>query len=78
MAIRNIGIKASSMIAGAFIPTMPLPFVVATTKPRLAARLYAGAVDAIPTTMLETRPSAPVLRPLSPAVSGYPRGAEVF
>ena len=28
-------------------------------------------------TMLEIRPSAPVLSPLSPAVSGYPMGAEV-
>ena len=37
--MKNIGTKASSMIAGAFTPTIPSPLVVATTKPRLAARL---------------------------------------
>jgi hypothetical protein len=62
------------MIEGALIPTMPLPLDVATTKPRLAARLYAGAVDATPTTTLEISPSAPPLRPLL-ACSGYPMRA---
>ncbi len=56
--------KASSMIAGAFTPTR------ITTKPRLAARLYAGAVDDMPTTTLEISPSAP---PLSPLDSTLPR-----
>ena len=49
-----------------------------TMNPRLAARLYAGAVDAMPTTTLETRPSAPPFSPLpamlwpmgSPGVGG--------
>ena len=39
MAMRNIGMKAKSMIAGALTPTMPSPLLVATTKPRLAAKL---------------------------------------
>jgi hypothetical protein len=37
--MKYIGTKASSMTAGALTPTMPAPAVVATTKPRLAARL---------------------------------------
>jgi hypothetical protein len=32
------------MISGALTPTIPFPLEVVTTKPRLAARLYAGAV----------------------------------
>ena len=56
--------KASTMISGALVPTMPAPFSVVTTKPSVAASEYAGAVDAIPTTMLPTRPMAPSLRPL--------------
>ena len=39
----------------------------AMTRPSVAARLYAGAVDANPTTTLDTRPRAPRLRPLSGA-----------
>src|SRR5450631_2230815 len=72
--MKYIGTKASSMIDGALIPTMPSPLAVATTNPRLAARLYAGAVDATPTTMLDTSPSAPPLRPLL-ACSGNPISA---
>ena len=40
--MKYIGTKASSMIAGALTPT------AMTTKPRVAARLYAGAVEADP------------------------------
>ena len=75
MAMSSIGMKASSMIDGAFSPTIPSPFAVATTKPRLAASEYAGAVEAIPITTLETKPRAPVLRPFSSATSGNPMGA---
>ena len=52
------------MIPGAFTPTIPPPAAVATTHPRVAARLYAGAVDATPTTTLDSRPSTPPLSPL--------------
>src|SRR5664280_1730434 len=72
--MKYIGIKASSMIAGAFTPASNEP-PLATTRPRLAARLYAGAVEAIPTTTLDTRPRAPDFRPLSDAASGNPSGA---
>ena len=57
--MKYIGMNASSMIAGAFRPAP-----AATTKPRLAAREYAGAVDAMPTTTLPNRPRAPDFRPL--------------
>jgi hypothetical protein len=56
-------------------PTIPSPLVVATTKPRPAARLQAGAVEATPTTTFDTSPRAPLFRPLSDAVSGKPIGA---
>src|SRR3954447_4991964 len=71
-AMRYIGTNASRMIAGALTPARMAP-PPATTNPRLAARLYAGAVEAVPTTTLETSPSAPPLSPLP--VSGNPRGA---
>ena len=58
--MRYIGTKASSMIAGVF------SLAITTMNPRLAARLYAGAVDAIPITTLDTRPSAPPFSPLVP------------
>src|SRR5882757_4349125 len=48
------------MIAGAFGPE------TTTIRPRLAARLYAGAVEAIPMTTLDTSPIAPPLSPFSP------------
>src|SRR5664279_5865884 len=38
-----------------------------TIPPRVAARLYAGAVEATPMTTLETSPKAPDLRPLPPS-----------
>src|ERR1700704_5195919 len=56
----SIGTNASTATSGAFSPT------AATTKNSVAARLYAGAVDATPITTLDTRPRAPVLRPLPP------------
>ncbi len=37
--MKYIGMKASTMMSGAFVPTMPSPLAVVTTKPRLAARL---------------------------------------
>src|ERR1035438_3812200 len=51
--------NATTATSGAFRPT------AMTTKVRVAARLYAGAVEATPITTLETRPSAPPFRPLS-------------
>src|SRR5689334_2004595 len=58
--IKKIGMKASSMTSGAFTPTSE------ETRPMDAARLYAGAVEAMPITTLAARPRAPVLRPLPP------------
>ena len=59
------------MMAGALSPAPP-----ATMKPSVAASEYAGAVDAIPTTTLPTRPRAPALRPLLSGGSMTPaRGA---
>ena len=34
-------------------------------EPSVAARLYAGAVEATPMTTLDMKPSAPAFRPLS-------------
>src|SRR2546429_6300188 len=48
--------------AGAWKPTP----ATATMKPSVAARLYAGAVDAIAITRFEMYPSASGLRPLLP------------
>jgi len=47
------------MIAGALTPT------TITTKPSVAAKLYAGAVEATPMTTLDSNPSTPGLSPLS-------------
>ena len=60
--MKYMGTNASSMIEGAFTPT------AMTTKPRVAARLYAGAVEAIPMTIEDTRPTVPRFKPLSTAV----------
>jgi hypothetical protein len=66
--MKYIGMKASSRIAGAFRPA-----AADTTKPRLAASEYAGAVEAMPTTTLPSRPSAPDFRPLlSTVLAGGP------
>src|SRR3954470_6175308 len=59
MAISSIGKNASTTTTGVCRPTN------ATTKPSVAARLYAGATEATPMTVVEKRPSAPDLRPLS-------------
>jgi hypothetical protein len=48
--MRHIGTNATSMTAGAFVPTRT------TIRPRLAARLYAGAVDAMPMTSPDPGP----------------------
>src|ERR1700733_2142352 len=61
--VSSIGMKASSATTGAPRPT------TATMNPSVAARLYAGAVEATPMTTLDTRPSAPVLRPFSAVCS---------
>src|SRR5579875_1185302 len=54
----SIGTNASRATSGDFSPT------AATTKKRVAARLYAGAVEATPMATLDARPRAPGLRPL--------------
>src|SRR4051794_24905744 len=56
--MKRIGTKAINMITGALRPTSW------DTGPRVAARLYPGAVEATPITMLDRRPIAPTLRPL--------------
>ena len=60
-ATNSIGTNAITMMIGAW---NPIP-TTAVTAPRVAARLYAGAVEATPITMLETNPSAPAFSPLS-------------
>src|SRR5262249_13749695 len=57
-----MGMKATIMIAGACAPTP----CTATMKPRVAARLYAGAVEATPMTRFETYPRTFPFRPLPP------------
>ena len=47
----------------------------ATMNPSVAARLYAGAVEATPMTVAETSPRAPVLSPFSTCCSIAPGGA---
>jgi hypothetical protein len=67
--MNSMGRKARNMMAGACRPT------AATTRPREAARLYPGAVEATPMTMPESIPSAPDLRPFSPACPAPSRTA---
>src|SRR5579862_9911458 len=57
-AEKNIGMNASTTINGVCTP------ITATTNPSVAARLYAGAVEAIPIAVLVTRPSALAFSPL--------------
>ncbi len=59
--MRIMGMNETSMIAGDLSP-MP---ATTTISPRVTARLYAGAVEAIPITMLDSMPTALVLRPLA-------------
>src|ERR1700712_2216890 len=73
--MKYIGMKANSMMAGAFTPARIAP-PLATMKPRLAANEYAGAVEAMPTTTLPTSPSDPDLSPLSTAVPSVPLVSE--
>src|SRR2546423_6359298 len=65
--MNNIGMNATMMTKGVLNPTKK------TTKPSVAARLYAGAVEATPITMLASRLSAPFLRPFSAGTSAYGR-----
>ena len=67
-AQRNIGMKARITISGAATPPTAI-----TTKPSVAARLYAGAVDASPTPTLAQKPIAPLFRPFSCTVVGAHR-----
>ncbi len=61
------------MIAGDLRPTP----ATTTMSPRVTARLYAGAVEATPMTMLETMPSAFDFRPLAPLRGTVQRNAAV-
>src|SRR5664279_3153289 len=61
MDTNRIGTKASTTMDGDCNPTR------ATIRPSVAARLYAGAVDATPMTTLERSPIAPVFSPLPPS-----------
>src|SRR6476661_8259244 len=58
--MKSIGKNARIITAGDCRPT------ARATAPMVAARLYAGAVEATPITTLDIRPSAPPLSPLSP------------
>src|SRR3954468_6212711 len=57
--MNSMGMNASSMITGDCRPT------TAATSPRTAARLYPGAVEATPMTVLDSSPSVPARNPLS-------------
>src|SRR5581483_1359328 len=63
-----IGMNEIHMIAGALNAT------AAVTRPSEAARLYAGAVEATPTTVAEARPRAPAFRPLLSTAPPRPPG----
>src|SRR5450756_2624566 len=56
-----MGTNDTIMIAGDLSPTP----ATATIKPSVTARLYAGAVEAMPMITLENKPTAFDLRPLS-------------
>src|ERR1700722_311618 len=66
MEVRKIGTNAITATIGEPSPT------TATINPSVAARLYAGAVDATPMTMEETSPRAPGLSPFSVCSSVNP------
>ena len=63
--MNSIGTNARMTTTGVWTPTKN------TTKPRVAAMLYAGATEATPTTMLETSPNAPDLSPLFAPGAGW-------
>ena len=67
MAMNSIGTNASSITIGACRLT------ASTTNARAAARLYAGATEAMAMTVFDSRPMAPSLRPLPS--SPWPRAA---
>src|SRR5580693_8984686 len=69
MEVRKIGTNAITATIGEPSPT------TATMNPSVAARLYAGAVEATPMTVAETSPRAPVLSPFSTCSSMAPGGA---
>src|SRR5215213_7313046 len=58
--MRSMGTNDRQRTEGDCSPT------AAATKPKVAARLYPGAVEATPITTLERKPSAPPLSPLPP------------
>src|SRR4051794_40113396 len=66
--MQPIGMNAMRITAGPWSPRPP----TATMKPSVAARLYAGAVDATAMTMPEMNEMAPVFSPLSPAADPAP------
>src|SRR6185503_5406744 len=67
--MQNIGRNETSSTAGADRPTP----CTATMKPSVAARLYAGATDAVPMTTFDTNEIALDLSPFSPGAE--PRGS---
>src|SRR6476646_10003240 len=70
--MKSIGRNARIITAGDCRPT------ASTTALMVAARLYAGAVEATPMTTLDIRPSAPPFSPLSPPGSSVtPAGGAV-
>ena len=70
--MKSIGRNARIITAGDCRPT------ASATAPIVAARLYAGAVEATPMTTLDIRPSAPPFSPLSPPGSSVtPAGGAV-
>src|ERR1700722_14567725 len=69
MEVRKIGMNAITATMGEPSPT------TATMKPSVAARLYAGAVEATPMTVAATSPRAPPLRPFTTCCSAMPGGA---
>src|SRR5262245_21929936 len=66
--MNSMGTNASSKMIGALVPTS------CATKPSVAERLYAVAVEATPITIVDTRPSAPTLRPLRTTSGMAPDG----
>ncbi len=63
MVMNSMGMKASSTMSGESRCTLT------AMNPSVAARLYAGAVDATPMMTLDSRPSAPDLSPFSTGAS---------
>ncbi len=66
--MRIMGMNETIMMAG---DLRPMP-ATAVTRPSVTARLYAGAVEAMPITMLESMPTAFALSPLSTSIGTTP------